>query len=34
MVLVRFPQGAADAGDAANAAVAAMALRGFVPVAR
>ena len=34
MVLVRFPQGAADAGEAANAAVAAMALRGFVPAAR
>ena len=34
MVLVRFPQGAADAGPAADAALAALALRGFVPAAR
>ena len=34
MVLVRFPQGAADAGPAADAAVAALAQRGFLPGAR
>lgn len=34
MVLVRFPQGAADAGPAADAALAALAQRGFVPAAR